>query len=108
MSRNRRILDEEHRVLSQLVYRSRNQHKSSQILRRMTHLDRLLRKSPFDKKKIIECCQNLYIAGSSQVTMGYFLPLSICVMGCAARIFYLVSKLPGYERTQIDDIFAEF
>lgn len=71
----------------------------------MAHLDRLLRKSYFDKKKIIGCSQDLYIAGSSQLAMGFFVPLSVCAMACAARIFYLVSKLPDTKRSQIDDIF---
>lgn len=103
------ILDAEKSILAKLIYRSKNQHKSSPMLRRMIQLSRLMRDGAVHgpaRTKILAVSQDLYIACSSSLCMGYFVPISICVMSVAARIFYLVSRMPSQGRSQIDLIFG--
>lgn len=157
------ILIKELEVLDKLIYRSKNQHKSSIILRKMIQLKRLVTKSlaystfstsndlnnnnlgglggatdkfsknlqdnnnfknvnyrmnfsclslsnlkEIDKNKITECAKNLYIAGSSNLCVGYFIPLSLCIMGASARIFYLIDNCKtAATKNIIDDIFGD-
>lgn len=103
-------LRRETEILSSLIYRSKNQHKSSLVLRKMTHLKRLLGISamrPTVKEKILECAKKLYLASSSDLSMGFFVPLNLCVLAISARVFYLVSacqtELP---KSKIDEIFS--
>lgn len=98
------LLKEEARVLQRLVYRSKNQHKTSPLLRQMTRLSRLLR-GPLDRQAVVSCCQDAYIAGSAGLAMGYFIPLNATVMALAARVFFIVSRQPP-ARDPIDDIFS--
>lgn len=108
-------LSEEIKVLDSLIYRSKNQHKSSLILRKMLHLRRLFRMSnlveltSFKKSKIIDCAQMLYIYSSADLSMGFFIPLNLCILGTSARIHYLIkiceiNKKENYSNA-IDDIF---
>jgi len=103
-------LDKERSVLIALVYRSKNQHKSSLVLRKMIHLKRLLRitgLSETKKQDIIKCTKSLYIVSSSDLSMGFFIPLNLCVMGICARVFYLISKCKvDSGRNKIDEMFA--
>jgi len=103
------LLEGEKTLLSALIYRSKNQHKSSQTLRKMIQLRRLLRYVVLDerrKEQLIDCCQNLYVICSGDMCMGYFVPLSITVMAVAARIFYLISQIKPKKATAIDEIFG--
>lgn len=103
-------LEREIKILDTLIYRSKNQHRSSVILRKMTELKRLLRATSISrplKSRITVCAKNLYIAASSSLSMGYFIPLCLCVLGVSARIFYLVEKCQvAAERSSIDEIFS--
>ena len=108
---NQRLLEEEKAVLARLIYRSKNQHSPSLVFRRMTHLHRQLRMlnngriGHSTKEGILESAQRLYIACSSDLVMGFFMPLNICTMSVAARIFYLVRKCPsGRDRRPCDGI----
>lgn len=104
-------LSVEMELLSSLVYRSKNQHKSSLVLRKMAHLKRLLRISamrPLAKDRILECCKRLYLASSSDLGMGFFIPLNLCVLAISARVFYLVSSCQAeFPKTKIDEIFSK-
>lgn len=106
----REVLSKEAEVLSSLIYRSKNQHKSSLVLRKMTHLKRLLRISnmqPTAKEKILECTKKLYLASSSDLCMGFFIPLNLCVLAISARVFYLVTTCQAeLPRSKIDEIFS--
>jgi len=102
-------LHKEAQILDSLIYRSKNQHKSSLILRKMTQLKRLLRISkltPAERSRIATCAKGLYTVASSSLAMGHFIPLSLCVLGASARIFYLIEKCQvENERNAIDEIF---
>lgn len=104
-------LEEEKNILAKLIYRSKNQHKSSFVLRMMIHLKRLFRTEHFskeEKSKILNLCQNLYIECSRYVHMGYFLPFHITTMCIAARIYFLLSRsYKTQKKNQIDDIFSK-
>jgi hypothetical protein len=106
----RESLNKEIELLADLIYRSKNQHKSSLVLRKMTHLKRLLRIStlgPLAKEKILECARRLYLASSSDLGMGFFVPLSLCVLATSARVFYLVSACQAeFPKSKIDEIFS--
>lgn len=103
-------LQNEISVLNSLIYRSKNQHKSSIILRKMIHLKRLLRITNLkrtDKIKITNCAKNLYLAASADLSMGFFIPLCLCLLGISARIFYLIDRCEVIDnRSMIDDIFS--
>ncbi len=101
---NEKLLEMEKQTLFKLIYRSKNQHKSSQKLRKMIHLYRLLKLNK--RTKIINCAKKLYIVCSSDLVSGFFIPLNIVVMGIAARIFYIYTKLPRQNKSsEIDCIF---
>lgn len=104
-------LNKEIETLGNLIYRSKNQHKSSLVLRKMIHLKRLLRIEKLtqtDKIKITNCAKNLYIAASSNLSMGFFIPFSLCTLGISARIFYLINNCEIEKKTTvIDDLFAK-
>lgn len=104
-------LSKEIETLNSLVYRSKNQHKSSSLLRKMIHLKRLLRIQKLnssDKMKIVECAKKLYIIASSILSMGFFVPLCLCVLGVSARIFYLVDRCKAEpQENAIDRMFSE-
>lgn len=106
----REKLDAEVKILDRLVYRSKNQHKSSLMLRKMICLKRVLRIETLsikDKARIGNCARDLYIVASANVCEGFFLPLCMCVLGVCARIFYLIEKCnPKQESNKIDEIFS--
>lgn len=95
------LLGDEVAVLGRLIYRSKNQHKSSLMLRRMEHLRRSIRKGA-GRGPVMERAKELYAVGSSSLVRGHFVPISVCVMAVAARIFYLVSR---QARGPIDSLF---
>lgn len=98
-------------ILSKLIYKSKNQHKSSLIYRKMTDIRRLIRKCCIpnlrdrDRNNILECAKNLYVYSSSELSMGFFIPLNLCILGVSARLFYLVSKIDTIN--PIDEIFQK-
>ncbi|KAI4293545.1 hypothetical protein PAPHI01_2819 [Pancytospora philotis] len=103
------LLEAERDVLARLIYRSKNQHRTSVLFRKMEHLHRLLKRDPYDPQKAVECCQRLYIAGTSYLKMGHFIPLSVCVTALAARIALLITKihrLSHKKKNPIDEIFG--
>ncbi|KAI5150171.1 hypothetical protein ENBRE01_1337 [Enteropsectra breve] len=104
-------LSEEKKTLARLIYRSKNQHKSSKFLRKMVQLKRLTDYRDLSKglqSRILECCMNLYCISSMQIKMEYFVPINLCAMGIAARIYVLIKKIKTQPASQIDDIFASF
>ena len=85
-------LTKEIEILDNLIYRSNNQHKSSLILRKMTNIKRLLKSKSSQKSKILNAAVDLYLAASSSLSMGFFIPLCLCLLGVSARIFYIIQK----------------
>lgn len=94
------MLEKEKEILAKLIYRSKNQHKSSEKLRKMIHLHRLL-KTNSDSQKIIECCKKLYVICSSDVVCGFFISLNITVMGISARVFYIYNRALFYKPIKV-------
>lgn len=86
------ILQREMEILDSLIYRSKNQHKSSLMFRKMTDIKRLLKANTIQKSRVLKSAIDLYIAASSNLSMGYFIPLSLCALGISARVFYLIQK----------------
>jgi hypothetical protein len=79
-------------LLDNLIYRSKNQHKSSLMLRKMIQIKRLLKSKKLMKNEILKASQDLYLAASSNLSMGFFIPLCLCLLGVSARIFYIFTK----------------
>ncbi|KAM0679835.1 hypothetical protein GINT2_002007 [Glugoides intestinalis] len=106
----REKLEEEVKILDRLIYRSKNQHKSSLMLRKMICLKRVLRIKTLsiqDKTRIRKTAMSLYIVTSANICQGFFVPLCMCLLGVCARIFYLVEKcIPKQECNKIDEIFS--
>lgn len=104
-------LAKEVETLNRLIYRSKNQHKSSLLFRKMVHLKRLLNVNDLsrsDQIRITSCARDLYIIASSDLSMGFFIPLCLCVLGISARVFYLIDKcITKKNENKIDEIFSK-
>jgi hypothetical protein len=99
----------ERKNLHRLICRSKYQHKSAPMLRKMTQLNKLLihmDSSEERKRKIMDVAMDLYIICSRELSMGFFIPLNLCLMATVSRIFYLANRVLPRKSTAIDIIFS--
>lgn len=101
---NNDLLKAEKKILDRIIYRSKNQHKSSLRLRRMIHLQRLMAKNA-PLTKIKNCCQDLYIICSNDLVLGHFIPINTVLMALSGRVFYLIGKVS--KPSTIDQLFSK-
>ncbi|TBU00905.1 hypothetical protein CWI38_0160p0020 [Hamiltosporidium tvaerminnensis] len=105
-------LETEYKILSKVIYKSKNRHKNTFLFRKLNNLKRFIKKfkeTPNTKDKYIiqVLSQDIYLLGSSNIEIGHFISLSLVCMGLAARFKYLVETFDfsKINTTEIDSIF---
>lgn len=83
------FLKQELLIVKNLLYKLKHQHKSTLIYKRLKHLYRMAKKTD---RRALNCCENLYIACTSNLVLGHFVSLTVVIMGLCGRIWYLLSK----------------
>eukprot|EP00866_Antonospora_locustae_P001447 jgi/Antlo1/1447/2542 len=93
-------------LLRRLLYKIKNQYKSTWMFRKMRHLSKLLQKNSPDALK---CCEELYVVCSANLALGHFVSLTIVIMGICARLRFLLPRIRSKtDVDEIDAIFADF
>lgn len=97
-------LDKEIKIAKALIYRLKNQHKSTLMYKRLKFLVRMVKKND---KRVPICCENLYLASTANLALGHFVSLSVVILGVSSRIWYLFHEKNDIseEEDEIDDIF---
>lgn len=91
-------------LLRRLLRKMKKQHGSFWMYKKMQHLSRLLDR---DKVLAVQCCEDLYILGSSNLSLGHFVSLTVVVMGICARLRFLLGRMDIQSQDEIDHIFSE-
>lgn len=90
-------------LLRRLLYKTKNQHKSTWMYRKMRHLSKLLQKN---RTGALKCCEELYVLCSANLALGHFVSLTVVIMGICARLRFLLPRVR--LKTDVDDIDAIF
>ncbi|ELQ75922.1 hypothetical protein THOM_1109 [Trachipleistophora hominis] len=90
-------LENEYKLLKQLLYKSKNQHRRTLIYKKMKELFKKIKKRE-SMCVIKNVARGLYVLSSSNIVMGHFVGFTYVIMGISAKVYCIADEL------EIDEI----
>lgn len=85
-------LENEYKLIKQLLYKSKNQHRRTLIYRKMKELfKKIKRREPMNVIKNVS--RDLYVLTSSNVPLGHFIGFTYVIMGISAKVYCIADEL---------------